>query len=51
MGFKNNPGSDYLTVVGIRDRNGGGFSDILVCREGVLNLDREKVLRICELVM
>lgn len=46
MGFKNNPGSDYLAVVGIGDRNGGSFSDIVVCREGVLDLDREKVLRV-----
>jgi hypothetical protein len=46
MGFKNNPGSDYLAVVGIRDRNGGSFSDIVVCREGVLDLDWEKVLRV-----
>ena len=45
MWFKNNPGSDYLTIVGIGNRNGGGFSYILVCREGVLDLDREKVLR------
>jgi len=44
MGFKNNPGSDHLAVVRIWDRNGGSFSDMMVCRDGVLDLDREKVL-------
>jgi len=50
MRFKNNPGSNYLAVVRIWDRNSGCFSDMMVCRDGVLDLDREKVLDKNELV-
>jgi len=46
LGFTNDPGANYLAVVWIGDSNGSSFSNFGVCRHGVLDLDREKILGI-----